>query len=79
MSEKSNIATVPADIRQALLCDDTAVQTQVGHVAKFNHDGASNTVDENMESIDNYKKPKEVNEFVGLTKEVFFIKDLFIH
>ncbi|CAF0940534.1 unnamed protein product [Rotaria sordida] len=67
----TNEGQVPVDVRQALLRDGTDVQTKVGHVAKFNHDGESSKLDENIavEDFDNYKKPKDNNEFIGLTKE----------
>ncbi|CAF3871276.1 unnamed protein product [Rotaria sp. Silwood2] len=69
--QTSNEGQVPVDVRQALLRDGTDVQTKVGHVAKFNHDGESSKLDENIvvEDFDNYKKPKDNNEFVALTKE----------
>ncbi|CAF3391318.1 unnamed protein product [Rotaria sp. Silwood1] len=69
--QTSNEGQVPVDVHQALLRDGTDVQTKVGHVAKFNHDGESSKLDENIvvESFDNYKKPKDNNEFIALTKE----------
>ncbi|CAF3405217.1 unnamed protein product [Rotaria socialis] len=63
--------TIPIDASESLLIDGTDVRTKVGHVAKFNQDGDNNDLDDNivLDDLDNYKKPKGSNEFVGLTKE----------
>ncbi|CAM4863318.1 unnamed protein product [Rotaria socialis] len=63
--------TIPTDASESLLIDGTDVRTKVGHVAKFNQDGDNNDLDDNivLDDLDNYKKPKGSNEFVGLTKE----------
>lgn len=70
-------STVPVDVRQSLLVDGADVQTKVGHVAKFSQDGDNSNLDENiaLEELDDFQKPKGNNEFVGLTKEVYFIAD----
>ncbi|CAF0978935.1 unnamed protein product [Adineta steineri] len=69
MSEKIQISKtkdVSDEAHQVLIVDGSDVQTKVGHVAKFHPSGEQNIV---VDEIVQYKKPKENNEFIGLTAE----------
>ncbi len=48
------LAAVPEDVYQSLLIDGSDVQTKLDHVAKFDSD----------------EKRNDLDEFIGLTKEV---------
>lgn len=74
-TSSSNIAAVPDDVHKSLLIDGSDVQTKVGHVAKFDRDDKRNDLDENivLDDIVHFKKTKEDNQFIGLTKEVFIL------
>lgn len=70
----SNVAAVPDDVHKSLLTGSD-VETKVGHVAKFDRDDKENDLEENLaldDHVVHYKKPKENNQFVALTKEVIF-------
>jgi len=72
----SNVAGVPEDVHQSLLADGSGVETKVGHVAKFHPDEKKNDLEEHIVGDDRvyYKKKKENNEFIGLSKEVKYFK-----
>ncbi len=72
MSESNSPMSVPEMVHHSLLTDKSDVETKVGHVAKFDVDENKNDLEENNRFI-NYKKEKENNQFIGLTKEVCFI------
>jgi hypothetical protein len=61
-----NMADVP---EKSLLIDGTDVQTKVGHVAKFDPDENKNDLEDIRDLVD-FKKEKNNNQFIGLTKEV---------
>jgi len=68
------MAAVPEDIHESLLIDGSDVQTKVGHVAKFDPDEKNkNDLEENiiLDDLVHFKKVKDNNQFIGLTKEVF--------
>lgn len=71
--EMHNVAALSDDVRQNLLSGGSDVQTKVGPVAQFHPHGKARDLEETpaLDELVQYKKPKETQQFVGLTKEVF--------
>ena len=79
-AQTSDVPSVREETRESLLADDTNVQTQVGHVAKFNQDEIKSNGEENvaLNKPVNFKKLANNEEFVGLTKEVLLTKIIYL-
>ncbi|UJR19835.1 hypothetical protein I4U23_022968 [Adineta vaga] len=70
MAEKVEIdksILAPDDIHESLLNDKSDVHVKVGPVANFSAEEEGNV--EGLDELIQYKKPKENQEFIGLTKE----------